>query len=305
MTSSRNTWMDCLRIAMTWGVVSIHGKIIYDFKPFSAGWIENTIITMPMFCCVPVFLMLSGALVLSKECVADTKLFHRLRKIVLYLLAQFFLCATVSVIANILGGQEYTIVGAAKQFGYYAMGRNYFWVLLVCYICSPLLFAIAENQKLASYFVAIGCIFELLIPVILDVEGIRIPLFSGMLQDLDSIKILVSIGPVFIFFLGFYLDSRVIPFLEEKVQIRKGYLIAFLFAVNVIWLMIAGGRDALNYFGVDNALRVFLDSLFYGRYYGGYVSIFILLLSSAVFCSFKMLLKDVHLREKRLALYHI
>ena len=105
-TGNRIIWIDLLRILMTWMVVSIHGKCIECPEIIGRQWFEFRIVEAIPFCAVPVFFMISGALVLYGGDCSIQKSLKRVFYVLKLIILQAALCTGVVMLNQMIAGEE-------------------------------------------------------------------------------------------------------------------------------------------------------------------------------------------------------
>ena len=276
---NRETWIDIARILLSFGVITIHGKIQYNYPSLSSSWIQYVFVGSIATCCVPVFLMLSGYLVLENKCYVDKKLFRRVARVLLMVLEQFFICVIISIVLNFY--QERSMEGIIKGINTWeavVYGRYYYWVLMGCYISSPFFSMIIEDEKMEIYFLITGVIFGLIIPCFVDLNYVDSPI-GKLMMNFDKAEVMVPVGAGYLFVLGHWLGK-----ISRYISKRIGVL---LFVI--IFIMWETAQIVSNLTGNINITKV----LGYGRYYGSYVSPMIIVYSASVFLFFISAFKNI------------
>lgn len=295
---TRVVWVDLVRIIMTWGVISIHGKYSYKYDLFSIQWFQYSFIGSLMSCCVPVFLMLSGYLVLQQSCDIDRRLAKRIIKIIRYLIEQFILLVLFSIIMNIASfGLTYpfSVILTLNQWESYAFGRSYFWMLLGCYLVSPLLYKIVSEKRTEKYYLILGWLFGIIIPIFVDLDYVpHIPLVTKFADTLDKIEVLVAVGTSYYFVLGHWIYN-----IENRVS--KKMVTSLFLAMVIVWQFVNGYSTAVSVkYGEfrDEMPDILVGILRYGRYYGTYVGPILILYSVSTFLFFRKIFENLNLPTK-------
>lgn len=280
--NKRIVWIDILRIIATWGVVAIHGR-----PNTSADIIPYTIIGSIFVCCVPIFLMLSGSLMLNKQLSISHILTKCSTKVIAMKLFSMFFCIIIATVtANFMMVTPLNnIKNALASWG---IGTNYLSVLLGCYLVTPFLYKIAENITLQRYFLFLGFIFCIVVPDICDIPYLQQLLpspFLTLAQWLDFGEVFLPVGAIYYFMLGHYVNR-----ISNKLK-TSTIVIGFLFFLS-IWIIMS--LYLVKYPDAQNLISV----LRYGRYYGTYVSPIIMLYSIFCFLFFKNIIGKFSFREK-------
>lgn len=163
-TQPRRVWyLDLLRILASYGIVVLHVSPLGDM--FSRGdalsWQTVAAISVLFRWCVPVFLMISGALFLSGERPLSTSQLYRKtisRIAVCYAAWSAFYALVHCALA---GKGKWTFLNQLLR-GHYHMW--YIFAILALYMLTPFLRKITESRKLTEYFLALGFLFAFLLP---------------------------------------------------------------------------------------------------------------------------------------------
>lgn len=168
MKTPRIYYLDILRIVAIFAVIVIHvssQSLYYTANVQSFTWQSLNFWDAIMRWCVPIFIMISGALFLNPDKKFDMKvLFQKNIKKILYLIIFWHI---------IYGVFNYIEVGDLREAVVTTIeGYSHLWflhMLIGLYILVPLLRKITESLKLTRYFLAIALIFTFLLPTISEV----------------------------------------------------------------------------------------------------------------------------------------
>lgn len=278
MNEKRVVWVDLLRIVATWGVICIHGRCVLGSESYSTEWVIWGGLFTP---CVPLFLMLSGMLMLEKNKTVKCVLKSGVLKV--------FNMKMFSVMMCLLAGAGSAMVhntgileGANAAFWNWGIGTNYLAVLGGCYLTVPFLDRIIEG-KLEEYFLILGAIFCFVIPVFIDVPTAQdyfpnwIRVIAGWI---DYSEVFMPVGAAWIFCLGHYLSLK-----ADKIN---NWLIILSLCVSM-FLWLGTGVYVNNNPEQWNWMRI----VRYGRYYGSYVSPLLLIYSASIFLFFKNMVGNI------------
>ncbi len=233
-SNNRILWIDLLRLLMTWMVVSIHGKCIEAPDIISRQWFEFHIIDSMSRCAVPLFFIISGALVLNGDCSVKKSL-KRACYIIRLIILQFALCTFVSYL--FFDGSAGDVFGLSyiyTKYGLYTFdGGVFFWRLVGCYLMTPLVYEITRKPLIEKYYLGLGFVFSMIIPIICDSKAIpQIPIVSRVIEQLNRTDIYITAGAVYMFVLGHFLRNNVL--LSKRVAVFQ--FIGFLVFYFVIYL---------------------------------------------------------------------
>lgn len=167
--------------------------------------------------CVPIFIMISGALFLNPEKeIGIHKLYvHNIFRI----FTSFVFWSFVYASYNFIGSEDSNrINGWIIQFlgGHFHMW--FLWLIIGLYILTPILRKISKDKKLMYYLILISIFFNFAIPFLLGITDIFIPAFQPIVRIIQShltnLNLQTIGGYITYFFLGYYL--RVINLNKKK-----------------------------------------------------------------------------------------
>jgi len=213
----RIVYFDYLRLAATVAVVLIHVASFcwYDFDSDSFRWNVLNFYLVAVRWAVPVFVMLSGALFLSR----DTDISQLYKKNILRLVVAYFAWSVFYALALIAGRwlvyEEFTSTFGSVVLdilgGYYHM---WFLPMIVgLYMCVPVIRQIVINKKVARYFLALAFVFAYALPQLIQLCR---DFTGGWLLDLANqvdaivsyeVKISLVLGYTAYFILGYLLEE--------------------------------------------------------------------------------------------------
>ncbi|SDB67292.1 Acyltransferase family protein [Butyrivibrio sp. INlla16] len=283
---------------MTLGVISAHGKYCYNYEPLTSMWYQYVIIGNLTSCCVPIFIMLSGALILNDECSVDKRFVGRTFKIIKLLILQFAVCLLAAVVEVRINKGGYSLKEALNEWGNYAFGRNYFWILLGCYLCAPLLREIIKKKSLLYYFLILGAVFGLVVPVFVDLEYVEtIPILFNLMKNLDNSEVFIPVGASYLFVTGYFTDNILGKRIMAKGKLAKVYVIAICLLWLFVWEFIGCYSTYISEFGGFTKRNALIGILRYGRHYGTYVGSVLTMYSMSVMLVFKVFLENVKINK--------
>jgi len=295
MEKKRIIWVDYLRIFATLGVIIMHWVIRSESLPFFENieygklrWIGMIILRYAFMFCVPVFLMLSGALTLDKEISLEKILLKKIPKVFFMRIASFVLCGIAGAFYAVVLSLPIlsTAMGTANEWGF---GSGFFAVLGGCYAVTPFLTKIVKDKKMEIYFLVLGGVVNFIVPPFVDVVEInsRMPgPLNNIVSFADYSMILIPAGAVYYFVIGHFL-LRIIDYISVKLSI----------AMLVLGTTFYNGLVLFN--ESENCNSLIVKGLLYGRYYGGYVSIPVMIYAASVFVFFAVCFKNIQLSEKK------
>lgn len=259
--TDRTIYLDHLRVTATLAVVILHvsAQNWYTTDVDTFEWQVFNFFSSVVRWAVPVFVMISGTLFLSRE-IPQRKM---LSKYVLRMVTSFIVWSTVYVIFC-----EGGITGIIQ-------GHYHMWFILMIaglYTCIPFIRPIAENEDKLKYYFALAFLFAFALPWVSTLSNdfgnaLLIKGINAVMETVGKIDLHFVLGYTSYFVLGYYLDKIA---LSEKQR-------------RIIYLLGAAGF----------VLTVVLDSVVAlknqqpcGNYYGNF-AVNILMESIAVFTWFK------------------
>lgn len=185
--SNRELWIDYLRILATFAVICVHACCqIIDSAVFempvvgSLDWsIACTYNALSRYC-VPIFLMISGALFIGREIrISDLYFKYILRIIVAFLTwSLFYAVIRAGDSANLKSIVLHTLVGESR----YA----FLFCLVGLYIITPVLNKIVESKRIAVYYLLLCFVFCFCEPQVVSVvSDYQIPVVTTFVSGID------------------------------------------------------------------------------------------------------------------------
>lgn len=187
MRSKHIVYLDILRILAIMGIICIHAGIGTFFT-----W------------CNAMFIMISGALWLSKETIDLKKLFTKniLRIIIAFIFWSVLYTFFHAVVLPHITGEHFTAKDILVML---ISGRYHLWfcyLIVGIYIGLPFWKKIAESETLLKYFLAVTFVFSFLIPCIQNIPKLEWTVYMTQNIHLDWAEY------VFYFMLGYFLHTH-------------------------------------------------------------------------------------------------
>ncbi|OUM58365.1 hypothetical protein PIROE2DRAFT_64453 [Piromyces sp. E2] len=166
-------WIDALRILASYMVILVHSSFytLYDAKFLSDGWVSSRFWDSISRPCVPLFIMISGALFLDPEKnISISKMYKKyIYRIVKVLLFWNIVYVTVGkfIINGINVKYTWNKELIFKIYEETLMGKYHLWYLYMCiglYIITPFARAICKEKKLMNYYISASLILSQAIP---------------------------------------------------------------------------------------------------------------------------------------------
>lgn len=231
--------------------------------------------------------MLSGYLTLNKEITIKETVIGRVSRVVFMKIVSIILCIITGGIYFFIRGLSVRegVINALSNWGY---GTSYLAVLAGCYLCSPIIYRFLQEKRNEEYFLILSAIFGLIIPLFVDLDYIKdvVPSYIiSIMNWMDYGEVFIPVGAMSLFVLGHYLGR-----ITENTSKLKA----------VMWLVVSFGIwELVSIWQAANlGSNNIISALRYGRYYGSYVSPFIIVYSSAIFVFFKVVLGQVYFQGR-------
>lgn len=210
-------YFDHLRVIAGLAVVLLHVACIssYNFDTRSWGWIISKFYEGITGWAVPIFVMISGALFLSRE--LDTKKLYT--KYIFKLLVSYFAWSTFYVAIVPIVKQlfiEKAQLSFASILGHIIGGEYHMWFLpmiIGLYMTVPILRDLTKSNKTIKYFLTVSFIISFLFPQVVSMSNDFIGgLFATGLNEIealvkDYVQLRFFIGFPFYFVLGYVLNK--------------------------------------------------------------------------------------------------
>lgn len=211
MNKQRIYYLDLLRIAAIFCVVVIHTCTVpwRNTSPSDLDWQILNGFDSAVRCCVPLFVMISGAMFLdpAREIRLRRLFTHNILRVVTAFLFWSVAYAGLSFVLNFLRGMPITTQAVGELIHSIVVGHYHLWFLFAIvglYLITPLLRLISANKRLTEYFLLLGFALPMMYRLLA-----RIPALSLTLFDIHSNMQLTFVGGYpFYFVLGDYLHRH-------------------------------------------------------------------------------------------------
>ena len=233
----RIAYFDALRVIAAIAVITIHVAAIkwIALDPSSSAWEIANIFDCGMRWAVPIFVMVSGALLLNPNKDFSTRKFYK--KNILRILIAFAIWSAIYVI--------YDFVVRKQQLGFWEVlevffkGEYHMWflyMLLGLYLATPLLRMITRNQRALQYFLILGILISFVIPGVGTMAN-AIALQTGCEVAKHIHTIISSItGSMSFTFISGYVVYYVLGYFLHSTYIKRG-LRAMIYIYGVLALI--------------------------------------------------------------------
>ena len=227
---NRVAYIDWMRVIACFAVILFHisGSCGLTLELSSENYIIMELFHSLVIWCVPIFIMISGALFLNPEKeIGIHKLYvHNAFRI----FTSFVFWSFVYASYNFIGSEDSNrINGWIIQFlgGHFHMW--FLWLIIGLYILTPILRKISKEKKLMQYLIFVSIFFNFAIPFLLDITDIFIPALQPIVRIIQShltnLNLQTIGGYITYFFLGYYLRTINLSKKKENLLIILGALI--------------------------------------------------------------------------------
>lgn len=216
MEKKREIYFDYLRIVSIFCVIGIHivAKSWYNTPTKELSWQILNIYDSLFRFCVPIFIMISGALFLNKDKKIEIKTLFK-KNILRIFIALVFWSFIYAVFKNLITYKGINKFVLDKILNAFLMGHHHLWFLstiLGIYLAMPLLKKICEDRKLEKYLIILSFIHTSLIPFLMNLK-----IFDLIFNDtIFMLEIPLATGYVGYYLLGHYLNTYNISNKKEK-----------------------------------------------------------------------------------------
>lgn len=222
--SRRIFWLDIARIAAMFAVVIIHltAERWYDLPVKGIEWQMLNLLDSTVRWGVPVFVMISGALLLSKEIPVKILYKQNIRR----LLIAFLFWSFIYAIIDCINGS-----GISRAVVHFVHGHGHMWYIFMIaglYMIIPFLSRIIEDKKLLKYFLMLNFVFSFAVPQIINISAmVNSSLGEFFSYYVDKASIFLPLGYSGYFVLGYYI-------VNIEISKRKEYFLYVFGGVSLI-----------------------------------------------------------------------
>lgn len=253
--------LDYLRVLATLAVIILHiasaNWHITDVN--GLAWQSFNFYDSAVRWCVPIFVMISGALFLPKE-ISLKKLYS---KYIFRMFTAFMTWSLFYSVIDYINGKTFTSVIKGFVQGHYHM-----WFLLMItgiYICIPLIKTLVSETIYIKYYLIVSFVFAFLFPQIICLlkdfsSGPMIKIANIVNRNITYMNMNFVMGYVFYFVLGYYINSIKLS-KKQRLCIYCLGIIGFCFTVifdSIIAIKTQKACD--NYYG-NFMVNILLESL--------------------------------------------
>ena len=257
----RTIYFDYLRVIACFSVIVLHvsAQQLFGYEVPTFDWHVMNVYDSATRFCVPIFLMISGALFLDP---AKNLSLHKLytRNILRILTALMFW-------SLIYACYSHSQNGATSILTYFLCGHFhmwFLWLIIGLYMLVPILRLIARNIWVMRYFLILSILFGFVIPFILDLVKIFFPILTSIAVIIEMcyknmhLQMLSCYTSYFV--LGYYLNMVFRGRKVENTLIALGFLAVILVALfTYISFCISGVTREIFY--KNDSLLILLESV--------------------------------------------
>lgn len=245
----RTIYFDYLRVIACFAVIVLHVSAgqWHDYTEPTFEWNVMNIYDSATRFCVPIFLMISGALFLNPEKkLSLRKLYtHNILRVITAFCFWSFIYACYTFTPS-EGPSFLTLLLCGH------LHMWFLWLIVGLYMLVPILRKVVENRRVMEYFLLLSFVFSFVIPFIFDLTKIFIPFLSSIVSIgetyINNLHLSMLSAFTFYFVLGYYLHTTRVNKRIENTFILLGALSSI-------------GIAALTYFLFH--LKGILDMSFY------------------------------------------
>ena len=258
-SGNRVIYLDLLRIISAFAVVMLHvATQHWEDSFFSTEWMIRNVYDSCVRWCVPVFVMISGALFLDTKRELNVKRLYT--KNIVRILYTFILWSIIYALANAFLNTKENMKISYIASDIFA-GRFHLWflkMLLGLYIVTPILKSIVSSKRVEIYFLCVAIITCSIIPLFLFVAGLFNNEITSILEGwYNTMEIKIALGYTGYFVLGHFLNTY--SFNRKTINII--YVLGCFSFVCVIFssylFSVSKGEPSGPFYGYLNIFTVF------------------------------------------------
>lgn len=256
--ASRKSYLDILRVIAILAVVLMHSTGFFDntVQIHSVQWNCSIIFGSITRFAVPVFIMISGALMLNKESIDIKRLYSKniLRFVTAYLFWSIFYTIVYSFIPHYGSISIISIknlISGTLKGGYFHLW--YMPLIIGLYVALPLLHACLRSMRreLIGYWVLMSFLICFVLPQMREIEIVNY-IFG---EAIDHFNVGLWGEYLLYFILGYALDKYELPDRAYK-AICVGGMICALFTIAAVWIPSAQAGNLVGILRMNNTPNV-------------------------------------------------
>ena len=279
--SFRYKYLDICRVISIFSIVLLHCLSMWMYPVGSPDWIALSFYNSALRFCLPMFFMVSGALILNPEKLLTISDLY-MKRILRFFSALLFWTLLYYIIVVYLRDPDFNWANfeifdfTAKVLAGHPHHHWFLFAIIAAYICVPVLRLITADKKITRYFLIAWGIFEIGLYTI-DTFSIIFPnltrseafLIDQVFSFVLRVKPLMFAGLIGYMVLGFYLHRNPPRIVPRRILYALGILGLVITVVTTNVISMRGGElDATLFspgfagiFTTTAALFVFFKSL--------------------------------------------
>ena len=175
-----------------------------DYNSPTLEWNVMNIYDSATRFCVPIFLMISGALFLNPS--KELYLYKLYTRNILRIIVALFFWSFIYACYNYIFNGEFSFL-TLLLYGEFHMW--FLWLIVGFYVLVPLLRPIVQNKQTLEYFLITSFVFSFVVPFIFKLTKLFIPALTSIVEIgemyCDNLQLHMLSGYIFYFILGYYL----------------------------------------------------------------------------------------------------
>lgn len=259
LSTNRTIYFDYLRVFATFAVMILHisAQNFYSTDVNGFQWQVFNFFDSIVRWSVPVFVMISGALFLSRD-IPVRKIYS---KYILRLVISFIVWSFIYAVAFKGGSIRYRISMLIN-------GHYHMWFVLMIigiYMCLPFIKGIADNNKRTKYYLLLAFIFAFLFPTLVtlakDFAGNLIYAgVSALNYDVNAMDIDILLGFTSYFILGHFLNKIDFSARQRTVIYILG-IIGFVSTIALNSIVSLNAQEQLQNYCGNFSVNILLESI--------------------------------------------
>lgn len=224
VSGNRVIYLDLLRIISAFAVVMLHvAAQHWGDSFFSTEWMIRNVYDSCVRWCVPVFVMISGALFLDAKRELNVKRLYS--KNVMHILFAFVMWSLIYVLVNINKDAKISYIVPDTVAGHFHLW--FLKMLLGLYIIIPILKAITSSKQAEICFLFVAVITCFLLPLLFPVIGTVGNGLRSMIEGwYNAMQIKIALGYTGYFVLGHFLNTYIV-----RARIRNAVYVLGVFSI--------------------------------------------------------------------------
>lgn len=249
---------DILRIIAAFAVITIHVSAEQWNLPFTEGWEVRNLYDGLSRWCVPIFVMISGALFLdSEKGISLKKLFG---KNLLRIVVAYFVWSLVYKLYEVAHSESSAPIVLSTFLRDIVHGHFHLWflkMLMGLYVAIPVMRHICADKKVERYFLVLALATTFFLPFVLHCieQLLDIECFSHFYKDM---KLNIATGFIGYFMLGHYLKTNPLSRKERLLVYLSGILCAISTVVLNSFYSHHVGEPTEEFFGYLHPMALFV-----------------------------------------------